>query len=146
MKKRRLLRKNPEEALRIVLSHYGIKFDHYGKYMYRQHPLYPSMESVAYMLSNYGIDSSLIPVNLDEADEIPMPCVIKYDGLLLPVSRINMNGNVTIISEDGEAEEIPVVLSNQVWDGTALVVRPSEGSNNVQCGQKERQCKCFILL
>ena len=121
MKKRKLIRDNSNEVVRIIFNYFGIKYDRFAKHIYHNHPLYPSIKSVAFILARYGIDSSLILTDDDEIPSLPFPLIINYDGLLLPVSRVSKD-SVVILNENCIEEDSKVNFLKDKWDSYALVL------------------------
>ena len=123
---RKLIKNNPDEVVRILFRHYGLKFDSFARHLYHSHPRFRRIEAVSYILSRYGIDSSLIKTDLEEMKSFPLPAVVNYDGLLLPVAGIGVNGRPTIINEEGKNEEINLGVIENFWDHLVLVLEKDD--------------------
>ena len=70
---RKLIKDNPDEIVRILFRHYGLKYDGYARSLYHSHPRFRRIEAVSYLLSRYGVDSSLIKTDLEEMKGFPVP-------------------------------------------------------------------------
>ena len=123
---RKLIKNNPDEVVRILFRHYGLKFDSFARHLYHSHPRFRRIEAVSYILSRYGIDSSLIKTDLEEMKSFPFPAVVNYDGLLLPVAGLGENGRLTIINEEGKNEEINLGVIENFWDHLVLVMEKDD--------------------
>lgn len=119
---RKLIKDNPDEIVRILFRHYGLKYDGYARSLYHSHPRFRRIEAVSYLLSRYGVDSSLIKTDLEEMKGFPVPMIVNYDGLLLPVVGIGEGGRLTIINEAGKNEEIDLGAIDNFWDHLVLVL------------------------
>ena len=119
---RKLIKDNPDEIVRILFRHYGLKYDGYARSLYHSHPRFRRIEAVSYLLSRYGVDSSLIKTDLEEMKGFPVPMIVNYDGLLLPVVGIGEGGHLTIINEAGKNEEIDLGAIDNFWDHLVLVL------------------------
>lgn len=86
--KRKLLSDNPNEVVRILFRKFGLKYDAVVEQRHQKHPLYPSYQSIAYILSYYGVDNCLIETDVEELATLPKPLVINYDGLFLPLEDV----------------------------------------------------------
>lgn len=129
---RKLIKNNHDEVVRVLFHHFGLKYDGFARNLYHSHPRYGNIEAVSYVLSRYGIDSSLIRTDLEEIKGFPFPLIINYDGLLLPVSGIGDDGNLSIINEEGGTEEIRLGAFENFWDHLALVLdKDGKGAGNL---------------
>ncbi len=122
MKKRELITSNPYTCLRILLEYHGRKCDSYTRNLLESHPLYPSIESVAYVLSRYGIDSSLIESDMEEIYDLPKPLLLHYNDLYLPVTRIDAEGNCFILNEKVKEEYVSDIDIRKFWTGRVLLI------------------------
>lgn len=118
--KRKLLSDNPNEVLRILFHKFGLKYDAIAQQAHKNHPLYPSFNSIAYVLSLYGIESCLIETCYDEIPMLPGPLVIYYDGLFLPLAEVT-DGEIAILNEQGKSERQPRTMLQHLWTKTALI-------------------------
>lgn len=118
--KRRLITDNGNEAVRILLKKSGLEYGMTDKSRHKRHPAYPSFNSIAYILSSYGIESCLVKTDKGELAQLPMPVVINYDGLFLPVSAVTDN-EIHILNESGGTDKEPVSMLDRLWSGTALI-------------------------
>lgn len=84
--KRKLITDNPNEALRILLQHFGLKYNRHAEAKYKSYPLYPGFNAFSYIMAYNGIDTCLVKTTKEELQELPMPILINYDGLFLPIS------------------------------------------------------------
>ncbi len=130
--KRRLINKNHDEVVRILFRHHGLRFDNYAKTLYHSHPRYGYIEAITYILSRFGIDTSLIQTDLEEIKGLPFPLVVNFDGLFLPIVGMKNDETVFLINESGETEEVLLRNFSHVWDGRALVMEEDgKGKGNI---------------
>lgn len=120
--KRRLIKNNVDEIVKILLGFWGKKYNGFFRFLYHQHPLFPSYQAISYILSKEGIDSVLIETSQVELRELPCPFIINYDGLFLPISKMRDGNSVTIINETGKEEDVDLIHLNKLWDNTALIL------------------------
>ena len=120
--RRKLITDNLNEVVRILFRYYGLKFDGYAKSLYHSHPRYGYIESISYVLSRFGLDTSLVQTDLDEIKDFPFPLILHYDGLFLPIIGVKDNDTFIIINESGENEEIVLGGFVHLWDSRALVI------------------------
>ena len=129
---RKLIKDNHDEVVRILFRHFGLKYDAYVRSIYHEHPRFRSVEAISYVLSRYGVDSSLIKTNLEELKNLPSPLVINYDGLFLPVAGVGDDGAFVIINESGNQEEINLTATDKYWNHLALVLdKDGKGAGNL---------------
>lgn len=129
---RKLIKDNHDEVVRILFRHFGLKYDAYVRSIYHEHPRFRSVEAISYVLSRYGVDSSLIKTNLEELKNLPSPLVINYDGLFLPVAGVGDDGTFVIINESGSQEEINLTATDKYWNHLALVLdKDGKGAGNL---------------
>ena len=118
--------------MRILFRHHGLKFDNYAKTLYHSHPRYGNIEAITYILSRFGIDTSLIQTDLEEIKSLPLPLVVNFDGLFLPIVGLKNDETVLLINESGEIEEVLLRDFNHRWDGRALVMEEDgKGKGNM---------------
>lgn len=118
--------------MRILFRHHGLRFDNYAKTLYHSHPRYGYIEAITYILSRFGIDTSLIQTDIEEIKSLPSPLVVNYDGLFLPIVGMKDEETVLLINESGEIEEVLLRNFNHVWDGRALVMEEDgKGKGNI---------------
>lgn len=134
--KRELIKDNLDEVIRILFRYYGCKFDDYARNLYHNHPRYGNIDAIAYILSRYGIDSSLIQTDLEELYNLPYPLIINYDGLYLPLIGINSNNSFVILNEAGESESITLEGIDSIWDKKVLVFQKDDKGN---CGERKEK-------
>ena len=133
---RKLIKDNPDEIVRILFRHYGLKYDSYARHLYHSHPRFRRIEAVSYILSRYGVDSSLIRTDLEEMKSFPFPAVVNYDGLLLPVTGVGENGYLTILNEAGKDETINLGTIENFWDHLVLVLeKDDKGIGGIKRGK-----------
>lgn len=129
--KRRLITDNGNEAVRILLKKSGLEYGMTDKSRHKRHPAYPSFNSIAYILSSYGVESCLVKTDKGELAQLPMPVVINYDGLFLPVSAVTDN-EIHILNESGGVDKEPVSMLDRLWSGTALIFDTENARQNKQ--------------
>lgn len=120
--KRKLISDNPNEVIRILFRKFGLKYDAIVKLRHKKHPQYPSFDSIAYILSCYGVDSCLIETTSEELAMLPQPLVVSYDGLFLPIADVS-DTDLSILNEKDGADKEPLHMLDQhnFWNKTALV-------------------------
>lgn len=118
--KRRLIADNGNEAVRILLKKLGLEYGMTDKSRHKRHPAYPSFNSIAYILASYGVESCLVKTDKGELAQLPMPVVINYDGLFLPVSAVTDN-EIHILNELGGVDKEPLSMLDRLWSRTALI-------------------------
>lgn len=119
--KRKLIRNNLDEVMRVLFRHYGLRYDGFAKHLYHAHPRYRHVEAISYVLSRHGIDSALIETDSSELKSLPFPLVINYDGLFLPINGVGEDGAFIILNEKGNQEEIQLEATDKFWNHLALV-------------------------
>lgn len=127
--KRKLITDNGNETVRILLKSLGLEYGWNNKIRHMGYPTFPSFNSIAYILSFYGIESSLLKTNKKELTQLPMPAVINYNGLFFPVLEVS-NNDIYILNECGGVDKKPVSMLNQLWTGTALIFDTTNAKNN----------------
>ena len=145
--KRRLINKNHDEVVRILFRHHGLRFDNYAKSLYHSHPRYGYIEAISYILSRFGIDTSLIQTDLEEIKSLPFPLVVNYDGLFLPIVGMKNDETVLLINESGEIEEVLLRNFSHVWDGRALVMEEDgKGKGNIAKEKAIWMANRFLII
>ncbi len=119
--KRKLLKDNPNEVVRILFNKTGLKYDAIVEQKHKAHPLYPSYQSIAYILSYYGVDNCLIGTDKEELKNLPKPLVINYDGLFLPILDVTKT-EIHILNEMNGVDISPIAMLDHLWSKTALVL------------------------
>lgn len=117
---RKLITDNPTEALRILFQHWGLKYNCYTEAKYKSYPIYPGFSAISYIMALNGIDSSLIETTKEELQDLPMPILINYDGLYLPISSVS-DQEILIMNESGGVDKEDISMLNHLWPGTAMV-------------------------
>lgn len=121
MRNRKLIKDNVDTVVRILFKYYELDYDRYANYLHHSHPLYPSIQSVSYIGSLYGLDYSLIQTDCEEVNNLPSPFVTMYDGLLLPVNSVDEDGTFIIINEEGQKEKTNLKYTDPYWSKMVLV-------------------------
>lgn len=142
--KRRLIDDNLNEIIRVLFRYFEIDFDDYTSYLYRNHPRYGNIEAIAYILSRFGIDSSLVETDMEEIVSMPFPLIINYDGLFLPIMGVDKSGSFIILNESGERENVNLGGGGQGWDNRVLVLnKDGKGYRNLS---KEKIIRKFCRI
>ena len=118
--KRKLLTENSEEVVKIILKKYGLNHGGFIINKYRSHPLYPGFKAISYIMEANGIESCLIKTDINELGQLPMPIIIEYDGLFLPIGVVTEK-QIGILNERGEIEYEPLSMLERLWSRTAMV-------------------------
>lgn len=129
--KRKLITDNPNEALRILLQHFGLKYNQHIEDKYMTYPLYPGFNAVSYIMAYNGIDTCLVETTKEELLDLPMPVLINYDGLFLPISSVS-DKEIEILNESGGVDKEDISMLNHLWSGTAMVFNAEKPTQYVK--------------
>ena len=151
MRNRKLIRDNVDTVVRILFKYHKLNYDGYANHLHHSHPLYPSLQSVSYIGSLFGLDYSLIQTDCEEINNLPTPFITAYDGLLLPVNSIDEDGTFVIINEKGQKEKTNLKCTDPYWRNTALVFNKDGINQRDTLGRKttwrlERYSQYFVSI
>lgn len=120
-KRRKLLTENSDEVVKVILKKYGLNHGRFIINKYKSHPLYPGFKAISYIMEANGIESCLIKTDINELGQLPMPIIVEYDGLFLPIGDVKEKKRIGILNERGEMEYEPLSMLESLWSRTAMV-------------------------
>lgn len=148
--RRKLLTENSDEVVKILLKRYGLNHGGFIINKYRSHPLYPGFKAISYIMAANGIESCLIKTDINELGQLPMPIIIEYDGLFLPIGDVTEK-QIGILNERGEIEYEPLSMLESLWSMTAMVfnadnIKQYRVPVNKVIRKSFNRCMIYVLL
>lgn len=116
----KLTTNNTNQIIKILFFVFGLEYKEIIKSLYHSHPQYPSYASIAYILSRQGVDSCLIETTVEELNEFPTPFVISYDGLFLPINKVE-DEEIHILIDNVNIKKESIKILKSRWDNKALI-------------------------
>lgn len=97
-----------------------------------------------------GIESCLIKTDINELGQLPMPIIIEYDGLFLPIGDVTEK-QIGILNERGEIEYEPLSMLESLWSMTAMVfnadnIKQYRVPVNKVIRKSFNRCMIYVLL
>ncbi len=99
-KRRKLLTENSDEVVKVILKKYGLNHGRFIINKYKSHPLYPGFKAISYIMEANGIESCLIKTDINELGQLPMPIIIEYDGLFLPIGDVKEKNELAFLMKE----------------------------------------------
>lgn len=107
---RKLIRENATEALRIFLKRLNVRFTERTIEQFREHPDFPSLLSITYMLNRLGIDHMALRASYAQLQhELPKPVLVHLltnGGMFLVIAGA-ADDKIQVVNEHNRLESQP---------------------------------------